>query len=154
MRHLSAVVGLAAFGALAPACARSPRPAAPAPQAAPGPAPAPAPVPTPASAPAPGPEAVPDLSGTWDFEVSISGNQVSGTLRLTRSGDTYGGSALDSEGQEYPLQSLSLNGQKLVMVFATPDGQARVEGALAGAGSMSGTLLLGADTGSFAARRR
>jgi len=137
-----------AFAAVLGACATNPKPTAPAPQAAPA-----APQPAAARAPAQ-PAPVPDLAGEWDFTSTVGEGTASGVLMLTRSGETYAGTARAHDGGVFPLTSLTFVGGKVVMMFDTPQGAARVESTLTGANAMSGTVVLGETVGTFAARKK
>jgi len=152
MRIPAGLTSALALAALLGACARNPRPATPAPQAAPT-ARQPATSPAPAAAPAPTAPA-PDLAGEWEFTSNIGDGTVSGTLTLTRAGGTYAGSARGHDGGVFPLTSLTFVAGKVVMVFDTPDGAARVESTLTSANEMSGTVVLGETMGTFAARKK
>jgi hypothetical protein len=148
-RGLAAALALAA---LLGACARNPGPATPGPQAAPAPAqPSPAAAPV---APLPPPEPVAELSGEWRFVVGLGGESLTGTLTLARAGAGYGGSAQGDDGEFYPMNSLTQTGRKVVMLFETPSGPARVECTLEGTSELSGALLVGDQTGTFSARRK
>jgi hypothetical protein len=136
-----------AAAALLGACARNPSPAT-APRAAPAPAAAPLP------APVPLPDPVADLSGEWQFAVEVGGTSATGTLDLARAGGTYSGTARADDGEVYPMISLNQAGAKIVMMFETPSGAARVECALAGLSELNGTLLMGDAVGTFHARRK
>jgi hypothetical protein len=172
----SFTVALAAL-ALLGACARNPQAAAPAPQAAPqsapaaapsGPPPAAAPAaPSPAAAPsAPAPAAAPsapaavppatvDLTGDWDFVVEFPGQRMVGVIQLRRSGSSYTGTATPAEAEgSATLTSLAITGTRVVMVFDSPDGQARAEGVLADSRTMNGTVTYLDSTGPFTARKR
>jgi hypothetical protein len=146
----AALASAVAWGALVGACAQNPGPAAPDPQAAPAARPAPAAA-TPA--PVPAPEPVTDLAGEWDFVATLGGESVGGTLTLTRADTVYRGSAVAHEGEVYPLISLTLTGPKIVMLFETPSGAARVECTLTGFSELKGALLMGDQTGTFSARK-
>ncbi len=157
MRKLpsSLPVALAAL-ALAGACARTPAPAVPAPQTAPQLAPAQAAPPSAAPAPAPAaaqPAAV-DLSGDWSFVADFPGQRMVGVIQLRRSGKTYVGSATP-EGADGSanLLSLTLDGNRVVMLFDTPDGEARAVAVLADARTMNGTVDMAGHTSPFTARK-
>jgi len=142
------------------ACAHNPAPAAPAPRAAPAapaalPSAAPAPAPTPA---APAPAAVPaevDLSGDWNFVADFPGQRLAGLIQLKRSGSSYVGTATpaDAEGSA-TLTSLTISGNRVEMVFDSPDGEARAVALLADPKTMNGTVSYAGNTGPFTARRQ
>ncbi|MGA2384556.1 MAG: hypothetical protein ABSG61_14105 [Gemmatimonadales bacterium] len=142
------------------ACAHNPKPAAPAPQAAPAaptPAARPPAAPTPA-APAPAPAVAPaavDLSGDWNFVADFPGQRMAGVIQLRRSGSSYVGTATpaDAEGSA-TLTSLTISGSHVVMVFDSPDGEARAEAVLADPKTMNGTVTFAGSTGPFTARKQ
>lgn len=154
---------LAALLLASAACSRgpSPSPAAPAP-AAPTPG-APAAAPTPAatpSVPANTPPAPPatgtaDLSGEWGWSVDIGGQAVSGTMTLTRSGTTYGGSVVPDGMTPATVRTVTIVGDRVTIMIDTPDGEATVEATLsADRRALSGTLAFNGMTGQFNGRRR
>jgi hypothetical protein len=153
--HLPVLAALALLGA----CSRNPHPATPTPQAAPAVA-APVAAPTPAAAPAaaPAPAAVQpaavDLSGDWNFVVDFPGQRMVGLIQLRRSGTAYTGTATpaDAEGSA-TLTSLSIDGSHVVMVFDSPDGEARAEAVLVDPKTMNGTVTFQGNTGPFTARK-
>ena len=142
------------------ACSRNPTPAAPAPQAAPA---APAAQPSAATAPAPAPAPAPaapaatavDLSGDWSFVADFPGQRMVGLIQLRRSGSSYAGTATpaDVEGSA-TLTSLTVSGNRILMIFETPDGEARAEAVLADPKTMNGTVSYAGSTGPFTARRQ
>jgi hypothetical protein len=159
---LSSLIPSLAALAMAGACARNPQAAGPAPQAARPPAatPAPAPqvpaaaAPMPGAVPAPAPAAV-DLSGDWSFVADFPGQRMVGMIQLRRSGSGYVGTATpaDAEGSA-SLTSLAIGGNRVVMVFESPDGEARAEAVLADPKTMIGTVTYAGSTGPFTARRQ
>ncbi len=137
----SSVPALAALVLLG-ACSRNPQPAAPAPQAAP------------AAAPAAVQPAAVDLSGDWNFAVELPGQRLLGVISLKRDGTHYSGTATASEGGgSATLTSLTIEGNRVVMVFDTPDGEARAVGILADARTMNGTVEYAGQRGPFTARK-
>lgn len=134
------------------ACAHNPTPAAP--QVAPQPAAAPAPAaPAPAAA-APAAPATVDLSGDWNFVAELGGQEMVGVIQLRRSGTAYVGSATPSDAEgSGTLTSLTIEGSRVVMVFDTPEGEARAEAVLAGGSTMNGTVTYAGHTGPFSARK-
>ena len=155
---LSSLIPSLAALALAGACAHNPQPAAPAPQAAPPPAAAPAPAPAPqvpaAATPTPAPAAV-DLSGDWNFVADFPGQRMVGLIQLRRSGSSYVGTATpaDAEGSA-TLTSLTLTGNRVEMVFESPDGEARAVAVLADPKTMNGTVSYAGSSGPFTARKQ
>jgi poly(3-hydroxybutyrate) depolymerase len=151
---VSALTALALLGA----CSRNPQPAAPAPVAAPPaspPAAAPVPAPLPTAAPAPAAEpATPDLSGDWNFVVDFPGQRMVGLIQLRRNGSDYTGIATpaDAEGSA-TLTALTIDGNRVVMVFDSPDGEARAEAVLADDKTMNGRVTFQGNTGPFTARK-
>lgn len=139
------------------ACSRNPQPAAPAPRAAPAPsAPAPAaPAPAAPAAPAAVAPAEVDLSGDWNFVADFPGQRMIGLIQLRRSGSSYTGIATpaDVEGSA-TLTSLTITGNRVVMVFESPDGQARAVAVLADPKTMNGTVTYAGNTGPFTARKQ
>jgi len=146
-----AVVGLV----LLAACARNPQPSAPAPQGAPAAQPgAPAAAPPPKPAPAPAAAEV-DLSGDWSFVIDLPGQRLTGLIQLRRAGSGYTGTATPAEVEgSATLTSLTISGPRVVMVFDSPDGEARAEAVLAGSDTMHGTVTYGGNTGPFTAHRQ
>jgi hypothetical protein len=139
------------FGLVA-ACSHNPPPAAPAPQ------PAVAPAPMPAAAPAPRPAAAPssavDLTGDWDFVADLSGREMGGVVQLARSGSGYTGSATPANANgSAPLSSITITGSSVVMVFDTPNGDARIQATLSGVNEMKGTVQYAGYSGNFTAHR-
>jgi len=156
-RQSSSFVPLLAAIALAAACAHNP-PQTPAPQpaaaAAPAPAPAPAPAAAPAAAPAPAAPAAVDLSGDWTFVAEFPGQRMVGLIQLTRTGTAYAGTATPAEAEgSATLTSLTIVGNRIVMVFDTPDGEARAEAVLVDAKTMNGTVTYAGSSGPFTARK-
>ena len=149
--------------ALLGACSRNPVPAAPAPASPPAPAaapaaPAPAPAPAAAPASAPAPAAVPpatvDLSGDWNFVVDFPGQRMVGLIQLRKNGAAYTGVATPAESEgSATLTSLTTDGTRVVMVFDSPDGEARAEAVLADPRTMNGTVTFQGNTGPFTAKK-
>ncbi len=138
-------------------CARHPAPAAVTPRAAPAPAHASAPAPAPAhaSAPAPVPAEAPDLSGRWQYTATLGSAVIDGTLTLVRSGASYAGGATASIADDpVPMTAMTVTGSRIVMLFDTPNGEARVEGTVSGGTVISGTVAVGDRTGSFKAQKQ
>ncbi len=146
---------LAAF-ALAGACARTPQPAAPAPQSAPQLAPtaAAAPAAPAPAAPAAAQSAAVDLAGDWSFVADFPGQRMVGVIQLRRSGTSWVGSATP-EGADgsATLLSLTFDGSRVVMLFDTPDGEARAVAVLADPRTMNGTVSMAGHTSPFTARK-
>jgi len=144
---LPALAALAVLGA----CSRNPAPAAPAPAPQPAPAAAPAAV---APAPAAVQPASVDLSGDWNFVVDFPGQRMVGVIELRRNGTAYVGTATpaDAEGSA-TLTSLTFDGSRVVMVFDSPDGEARAEAVLADPKTMNGTVTFQGNTAPFTAKK-
>ena len=111
--------------------------------------------PAPAAAPAaPGAPADVDLSGDWNFVADFPGQRMVGLIQLTRTGRAYVGTATpaDAEGSA-TLTSLTIVANRVVMVFDTPDGEARAEAVLTDAKTMTGTVTYAGSSGPFTARK-
>jgi hypothetical protein len=141
---LSSYLPALAAIALSGACAHNPQPAAPAPQAAPPPA---------ASPTRAAPAAV-DLAGDWNFVADFDGQRMVGVIQLRRSGTAYTGTATPSDAEgSASLTSLTIVGSRVVMLFDTPDGEARAEAVVEGGNTMNGTVTYAGHSGNFTARK-
>lgn len=144
------------------ACSSNPQPATPAPEAAPAAQPAPAPVAAPAAAapaaaaaqPQPG---QPDLAGDWEVRVVLSqGAAVNTTLRLTRRGPGYAGvmQPLQEGERPYFVRGFEMNGQQIIIILDTEDGEARIQGVLRGTNQLEGSFNSRRQIGRLTALRR
>jgi hypothetical protein len=149
------------------ACARNPQPATPAPApaaATPVAAPAtaaaaPAPAAAPAAAAVPAAASVPaaavDLAGTWDFTVDAGGQVIAGEILMTRSGATYTGTVSPQGMGTLDIRSVTIAGMRVVIVVATPDGDAVMDATLTeDRRAMSGAVAVQGQPMPFSARRR
>jgi hypothetical protein len=95
-----------------------------------------------------------DLSGEWTFVAEFPGQRMVGLIQLTRTGTAYAGTATptDVEGSA-TLTALTIVGNRIVMVFDTPDGEARAEAVLTDAKTMNGTVTYAGSSGPFTARK-
>lgn len=163
MRYVSRF-GLAALVAATAACSRNPSAAAPAPAAPAAPPPGaasatPAPAATPAvpatPAPAPAPAGAVDLAGEWTWSLDIGGQAIAGTMTLTRSGASYGGTVVPEGMQPGNVRSVVITGERVTITVEAPEGEAIVEATLsADRRSLSGTLSYNGMAGPFSGRRR
>jgi hypothetical protein len=164
MMKLASRFGLAAMLVASAACSRNPSTAAPAPAipAAPppgAPSATPAPAATPAvpatPAPAPAPAGAIDLAGEWTWSLDIGGQAVSGTMTLTRSGASYGGSVVPEGMQPGNVRSVVISGERATITIEAPEGEAIVEATVsADRRTLSGTLTYNGMAGQFNGRRR
>jgi hypothetical protein len=140
---------------LAAACAAQPAPAPPAPQPAAAPAAAPAPAPAAAPAPAPAAATTVNLAGEWDFTVDAGGMTVAGEMSLQRSGPSYTGTVTPQGSTSATVRTVTITGQRIVMVIDTPDGEAVFEGTLDPDGrTMSGAVAFQGQVMGLTARKR
>jgi hypothetical protein len=140
-RHL-ALLSIAALAA----CSSNPPPASPAPMPAPAPA-----APAPAAAPAAGR----DMSGTWDFSVDAGGQTIPGEMVVTRSGSGYGGTITPQGMNQGAIRSVTVTGDRMVMVVDSPEGEVTFNGTLTSDGrAVAGTLLYQGQTLNFTMRKR
>jgi hypothetical protein len=124
------------------ACSSNPPPASPAPMPA---------APAPAAAPAAGR----DMSGTWDFSVDAGGQIVPGELVVTRMGSGYGGTITPQGMSQGAIRSITVTGDRMIMVVESPEGETTFNGTLSADGrSASGTLAYQGQSLSFTMRKR
>ena len=117
MRTPSSLFRLAVCAAALAACSHNPEPAATTPRVAGAPAAA-----TPGQV---------NLAGDWTLQLIVQGQATDGALRLSRSGDSYGGfMQLDTASQVYAIRSVQVQGSHVILIVDTPDGEARIEGNL------------------------
>ncbi len=115
MRITSAARPLVFCAALA-ACGGAPQPGTPAPQT------------TGAAGAAPGQSS---LAGDWAVQLQVMGQSSNGTMRITATGGGYSGILqLDTASQVSAIRSVTVEGDHLVAILTTPDGDARIEGNL------------------------
>jgi hypothetical protein len=140
--------------AIASACGRAAPPVSPSPRAAPAPTAAPAPAPVAVPAPVV-PADQPDLAGQWQYTATMGGEVITGTLTLVRSGASYTGSATASTADDLiPMTAMMMNGTKVVMLFETPNGEARLDATVNGGTVLAGDLTMGGQTGTLRAQKR
>ncbi len=115
MRITHAARLLVVSAALA-ACGGTPQPGTPSPQT------------TGAAAATPGQSS---LAGDWAVQLQVMGQSSNGTMRITATGGGYSGILqLDTASQVSAIRSVTLEGDHLVAILTTPDGDARIEGNL------------------------
>lgn len=126
------------------ACAHSP-------QAAPRPA-----TPTPA-APAPTPSVTPaaavDPVGVYDFSAMNEGQEVTGTITITGSAGSYGGTVTASGMSDATIRSVTVRGSTITVTADTSDGEAVLEFTLTGQ-DLSGRWSLGGMSGTLTGQKR
>lgn len=132
-----------------PAAAPVAPPATPSTPAAAQPAPAPSTAPAPAAAPA-------DLTGEWTWTLELGSQVIAGVMTVARSGNSYSGQVVPDGMSAGAIRSVTVNGDRVVIVADAPDGQeATMETTLtADRRAMSGILNYNGQVGSFTARRR
>ncbi len=137
----SAAVGIALCAAVAAACSHAPPPAGAPPQ--------------PAAAPSSAAPGQANMSGDWAVQLTQQGSPVSGMLRLVPAGDGFTGNLqLDGVSQPYFVRSVQVQGEHVVMILGTPDGDARIEGNLRAPTQFEGILTSRGLNGRFTASRR
>lgn len=138
------------------ACSSNPQPA--------GPAPAPAPAATappaatasaPAAATASSSAAARDVGGTWDYSVDAGGQTIPGEMTLTRSGNNYTGMSTPQGMGTATIRSVTMTGDRVVIMIDSPDGEISVEAVLSADGrSMAGIVNYQGQQLPFNARKR
>lgn len=161
--------GLPVLLVAAAACSGNPSTNAPAPAPAPGtPSAQPAPAATPSvpastpAAPAAAAPAAPaaavtaaDLTGDWGWSLDLGGQTISGTMTITRSGASWGGTVVPDGMQPATVRTVTITGERITIAVDAPEGEAIVEGTLtADRRTLSGTLTYNGMAGSFTGRKR
>ena len=140
MRTLSALVATLALAA----CAQSP-------QASPTTQPAPAATPSPRTTPPPTPAAT--AAGVYDFSTVVQGQEVTGTVTITGSPGSYGGSIVTTATPEIPIKSVTMEGQSITVTADTPDGEVVFQMAMEGM-DFSGSWSYAGMAGTMRGRKR
>jgi len=87
------------------------------------------------------PPPTPDLSGYWDFEVTVGKRVTIGELTLGKSGDAYLGTLTPTGTNTLAVRSLKLNGKGVDMTVESRDGDVTFKGTLGEDGvSMAGIV--------------
>ncbi len=92
-----------------------------------------------------------DISGMWAIEAKIPGDEQNAKLKFTKSGDDYTGVLIDDEGDEYKLESVTLEGDLLSFSFTLNEQGMSMEmvgSAKISDDSLEGTISVG-EFGSF-----
>jgi hypothetical protein len=115
-----------------------------------------APAAVPNAVPAPvTPADQPDLAGQWQYTATVGGSVITGTMTLVHSGASYTGSATASTADDViPMTAMTVNGTKVVMLFETPNGEARLDATISGGTVMTGDLTMGSQTGTLRAQKQ
>jgi len=105
-----------------------------------------------AAAPEPAPRAL-DPVGTYEFQTSVEGQPLTGTIHITGAPGSYTGRIVTGMFPEMPIRSVSVAGQQLLLSAQAPDGQI-VEIRLNFTGpTFTGAWTLGDQSGAIAGRR-
>lgn len=140
-------LALLSIAALA-ACSSNPPPASPAPMPAPAPAPA-------APAPAASTATARDVTGNWDFTVDAGGQTVSGEMVVTRVGAGFGGTVTPQGMSAATIRSVTITGDRIVLVVDSPDGEATFNGTLSTDNrTITGNLAFNGQSMGFSMRKR
>jgi hypothetical protein len=87
----------------------------------------------------------------WAIEAKIPGDEQNAKLKFTKSGDDYTGVLIDDEGDEYKLESVTLEGDLLSFSFTLNEQGMSMEmvgSAKISDDSLEGTISVG-EFGSF-----
>ena len=142
MRTLSALVATLALAA----CAQSP-------QASPTSQPTPAATPTPRTTPPPAPTPAATAAGIYDFSTNVQGQEVTGTVTITGSPGSYGGSIVTTATPEIPIKSVTMEGQAITVTADTPDGEVVFQMTMEGM-DFSGSWSYAGQSGTMRGRKR
>ncbi len=65
-----------------------------------------------------------NIAGQWSVIVEVPGDEQEAEFKFSKDGDDYTGVLIDDEGEETPLESISLDGNNLSFSFTVPMDQA------------------------------
>jgi len=83
----------------------------------------------------------PNLHGNWDFLMDVGGEPSFGLMSIGFFGDSYGGSVTPARTAPVVLRDVTLTGNRIHMVVASPDGDILFDGRLSAKGDlMCGTV--------------
>ncbi len=83
----------------------------------------------------------PNLHGNWDFLMDVAGEPSFGLISIGFFGDAYGGSVTPVRTAPVVLRSITVDGNSIHMVIASPDGDILFDGTLSATGErMCGTV--------------
>ena len=83
----------------------------------------------------------PNLQGNWDFLMDVGGEPSFGLMSIGVFGDAYGGTVTPARTAPVVLRKISLAGNSIHMVVASPDGDILFDGSLSAKGDrMCGTV--------------
>ena len=102
------------------------------------------------SAPEPGP---PDPTGTYTLNTYVQDTPVNGRMRITGEAGEYSGAIYTDFTGELPFTSLEVDGSRLLITAATPDGPVDIRITLEDDATYTGTWSLGAMSGTVQGRR-
>ena len=82
-----------------------------------------------------------NLHGNWDFLMDVAGEPSFGLMSIGYFGDSWGGSVTPARTAPVVLRDVSLTGNRIRMLVASPDGDIRFDGTLSPKGDrMCGTV--------------
>lgn len=104
-----------------------------------------------ASAP-PGPPPF-DPVGVFEFQTTVNGGPVTGSVEVTGQPDAYGGTIRTSATPDLPIAGVAVDGNVLVVTGDTPDGVVTLRMTFTG-DDFTGRWELAGDGGTLTGRRR
>lgn len=93
-----------------------------------------------------------DPVGTYTLTVMIQGSAVNGQMRIRGEPGSYTGAVYTDFTGELPINSVSVDGNRMFISAGTPDGPVDVEITFDG-DTFTGTWVLGADGGALQGRK-
>jgi hypothetical protein len=99
------------------------------------------------------PAAAADASGIYDFNTTVDGNAVTGTVTITRSGNAYGGTVTTNITDPIDISAVTMEGNQITVMAITPDGPITFVMNFTG-DDFTGTWALGTMSGTHTGKRR
>lgn len=94
-----------------------------------------------------------DPVGTYDFTTNVEGTPVTGVVTITRNSTGYGGSVATDVTETIPITAVTVEGQKVMVTAATPDGPLTFALTMNGA-DFTGSWTLGPMAGTMTGKKR
>jgi hypothetical protein len=91
--------------------------------------------------------------GTFEFETTVNGGPVTGSVEVTGQEDAYGGTIRTSVTPDLPIAGVAVEGNLMVVTGDTPDGVVTIRMSFTG-DNFTGRWELAGDGGPLAGRRR
>jgi hypothetical protein len=91
--------------------------------------------------------------GTFEFETTVNGGPVTGSVEVTGQEDAYGGTVRTSVTPDMPIAGVAVEGNLMVVTADTPDGPVTLRMSFTG-NDFTGRWELAGDSGTLTGRRR